>query len=65
MNRCFTLSSFVLVATTTAAIAAEPFQPQTRVAIAGGKWRLNGEVTYRGSKAEGLLMNVRMVNSTF
>jgi hypothetical protein len=37
----------------------------TRIAIQDGKWRLNGAVTYPGAKAEGLLMNVRMVNSTF
>src|SRR5262249_43934334 len=28
-------------------------------------WHLNGAVTYRGAKAEGLLMNVRMVNAVF
>jgi hypothetical protein len=39
--------------------------PQTRVSIAGGRWQINGEVTYRGAKAEGLLLNVRMVNATF
>jgi hypothetical protein len=42
-----------------------PFQPKTRVAIAEGRWRINGEVTCRGAKAEGLLMNVRMVNAVF
>jgi CubicO group peptidase (beta-lactamase class C family) len=36
-----------------------------RVSIKDGKWHINGEVTYRGTKAEGLLLNVRMVNSTF
>jgi hypothetical protein len=44
------------------------------VSIAGGKttvsvnktqWHINGEITYPGKAAEGLLMNVRMVNSTF
>ncbi|HEY2572670.1 MAG TPA: serine hydrolase, partial [Verrucomicrobiaceae bacterium] len=30
-----------------------------------GRWHLNGEVTYPGAPAEGLLMNVRMVNATF
>jgi hypothetical protein len=38
---------------------------QTRVSIVDGKWHINGEVTYPGTKAEGLLMNVRMVNATF
>ncbi|MGH9837894.1 MAG: sulfatase-like hydrolase/transferase [Blastocatellia bacterium] len=37
----------------------------TRVSIVNGQWRLNGKVTYPGAKAEGLLMNVRMVNATF
>ena len=36
---------------------------KTAVSIVDGQWRLNGEVTYRGTKAEGLLMNVRMVNA--
>ncbi|MBT3265498.1 DUF4185 domain-containing protein, partial [Candidatus Poribacteria bacterium] len=38
---------------------------QTSVAIVDGQWRINGEITYPGAQAEGLLMNVRMVNSTF
>ena len=38
---------------------------RTRVAIVGDKWHINGAVTYRGAKAQGLLMNVRMVNSVF
>ncbi len=37
----------------------------THVAIDGTRWRINGEVTYRGAPAQGLLMNVRMVNATF
>jgi CubicO group peptidase (beta-lactamase class C family) len=41
------------------------FAPRTKVSIAAGRWCLNGEVTYRGTRAEGLLMNVRMVNSVF
>jgi hypothetical protein len=41
------------------------FKPRTRVSIADGQWHINGEVTYRGAKAEGLLMNVRMVNAVF
>ncbi|MGE0528742.1 MAG: hypothetical protein AB7P49_16870 [Bdellovibrionales bacterium] len=38
---------------------------QTTVSIHQGKWHLNGKVTYPGAKAEGLLMNVRMVNAVF
>lgn len=37
----------------------------TKVSIVDGKWHLNGQITYRGAKAEGLLLNVRMVNSVF
>ncbi|HWH67826.1 MAG TPA: serine hydrolase, partial [Candidatus Sulfotelmatobacter sp.] len=37
----------------------------TRVAIVGNRWQINGAVTYPGTPAEGLLMNVRMVNATF
>lgn len=35
------------------------------VSIDGMKWHINGSVTNPGTAAEGLLMNVRMVNSTF
>ena len=38
---------------------------RTRVSIAGGHWQINGEVTYPGAQAEGLLLNVRMVNAVF
>ncbi len=38
---------------------------ETRVSIEKGRWLINGAVTYRGAQAEGLLMNVRMVNAVF
>jgi len=38
---------------------------RTKVAIKNGKWFLNDQITYRGSRAEGLLMNARMVNAVF
>lgn len=38
---------------------------QTRVSIDGNTWRMNGEATYPRSRAQGLLMNVRMVNAVF
>lgn len=44
---------------------ASPDAHQTRVSIVDGQWHINGKVTYPGTKAEGLLMNVRMVNATF
>jgi len=37
----------------------------TTVSIDGVKWQINGEITCSGTAVEGLLMNVRMVNSTF
>lgn len=37
----------------------------TRVGIERGRWQINGMVTYPGSAAEGLLLNVRMVNAVF
>src|SRR5262245_20461766 len=37
----------------------------TRVSIDAGSWRINGKPTYPHSSAEGLLMNVRMVNAVF
>jgi hypothetical protein len=39
--------------------------PGTRVANDGEHWLINGRVTYPGAPAEGRLMNVRMVNTTF
>ncbi|MGN6386347.1 MAG: serine hydrolase [Verrucomicrobiota bacterium] len=38
---------------------------QTRVTIDKGAWFVNGRVTNPGSPAEGLLLNVRMVNAIF
>ena len=38
---------------------------QTRVALDNGHWLINGLPTNPGSAAEGLLMNVRMVNAVF
>ena len=37
----------------------------TTVSIYGTQWQINGKITYPGTAAEDLLMNVRMVNSTF
>jgi len=46
-------------------LAACHARAAARVEISGREWRLNGAVTYPGSPAEGLLMNVRMVNAVF
>lgn len=37
----------------------------TMISIRDGRWHLNDSVTYPDTQAEGLLLNVRMVNSTF
>ena len=37
----------------------------THVTISGDQWLVNGQLTNPGTLAEGFLMNVRMVNSTF
>jgi hypothetical protein len=45
--------------------AQEDSEAWTRVTIENGQWHINGRVTYPGTRAEGLLMNVRMVNAVF
>jgi len=40
-------------------------QGKTAVSIIGNKWCINKKIINAGSHAEGLLMNVRMVNSVF
>lgn len=39
--------------------------PSTHVTISNTQWHINGSITHPGTPAEGLLMNVRMVNATF
>ena len=58
-------SRFSLVVLVACATAIPAKAGETRISIENGKWCINGEATYPGTKAEGLLMNVRMVNSTF
>jgi len=57
MKKIFILSLF-LYAVSIAAGA-------TTVSINKTQWQINGRITYPGTLAEGLLMNVRMVNGTF
>lgn len=54
---CITWIAFILSASSVAA--------GTRVSIEGSQWRIDGRPTYPGTGAEGLLMNVRMVNAVF
>jgi len=43
-----------------------PEEPtRTKVSIKDARWYLNGRLTYPDTQAEGLLMNVRMVNAVF
>jgi hypothetical protein len=45
---------------------AEPYpDPQTVVGVVGEDWYINGTIVNSGSRAEGLLMNSRMVQATF
>jgi CubicO group peptidase (beta-lactamase class C family) len=48
-----------------ARLMREAVRRETRVSIKGDQWYLNDAVTYRGAKAEGRLMNVRIVNAVF
>ena len=41
------------------------FVPRTRVSAKDGRWLINNRPSHRGAPAEGLLMNVRMVNAVF
>ena len=45
--------------------AGRPTSMRTRLTLSGSQWHFNGHATYPGSPAEGLLMNVRMVNCIF
>lgn len=46
--------------------SGKPQKPtDATISLQEGKWHINGNITYPGMIAEGLLMNVRMVNSTF
>jgi CubicO group peptidase (beta-lactamase class C family) len=45
--------------------AEEPFSARTRVSLRGRRWYINDKPTNTGTRAEGLLMNVRMVNAVF
>lgn len=48
-----------------ARLLREAVRRQTRVSIEKDRWFLNGVVTYCGARAEGQLLNVRMVNCVF
>lgn len=56
---------FLIVGLLLLTIVACTSQSRTHISLSDGKWFINGEVTYPGAAVEGLLLNVRMVNSTF
>jgi hypothetical protein len=57
--------AFFLFALVASAPAAEVAVRHARIALRDGRWFINDQFTNPGSAAEGLLMNVRMVNATF
>lgn len=59
-RRLFSLISLFLPGTDSPALFAE-----TTLSLSGNRWYINGKITNPNSAAEGLLMNVRMVNATF
>ena len=60
-----TLLVLITAANPLAAEGKDRVSPHTCVSIRDGRWFLNDQVTCRSTKAEGLLMNVRMVNAVF
>jgi hypothetical protein len=57
--------AFLLFALVAVAPAADVPAAHTHISLRDGRWLINDQVTNAGSPAEGLLMNVRMVNATF
>lgn len=48
-----------------ASAAQPPRESRTHLRLVEGRWQINGRTTNPGNPAEGLLMNVRMVNAVF
>jgi hypothetical protein len=55
----------MVIITSAIAARAQTCLAATRIQIDGRNFRINGALTYPNSLAQGLLMNVRMVNSVF
>ena len=64
-NFFLTLVAFLSVLTCAGSKVGEDNIHKTKVSILGDKWYFNDQILNPGSPAEGLLMNVRMVNSVF
>jgi CubicO group peptidase (beta-lactamase class C family) len=67
LARAFTLGLLALLIGAGMFLAGAVGDPtaRTRVSIRNGRWFINDRITYPRTKAEGLLMNVRMVNTAF
>lgn len=69
LMKTLSFPALVVLLSAAAPSSAAPASPTstlgTQVTIVEGRWRVNGRLTNPGSAAEGLLMNVRMVNATF
>src|SRR4051794_36047530 len=63
VSRRIVLASSLGVSVAGSRLLAAP--GRTHLDTSGAAWRVNGTVTYAGAPAEGLLMNVRMVNAVF
>jgi hypothetical protein len=61
----FALSLTLLFLSAGECQAADSFSAGTRVKIVQNAWQLNGKPSYSGTRAEGLLLNARMVNAVF
>ncbi|MEW6234441.1 MAG: hypothetical protein AB1656_03550 [Candidatus Omnitrophota bacterium] len=66
MNRFISrgLLAFLFLSIASQSLLAEEVR-HTRLSIEKDRWLINGQSAYPGAKADGLLLNVRMVNSTF
>jgi CubicO group peptidase (beta-lactamase class C family) len=64
-NRIILPPTLVLILGVIVSPALQAAQAHTRVSIRQDKWFINENITYPGTQAEGLLMNLRAVNSTF
>jgi hypothetical protein len=60
---CLVPVLIVATAITAACGAAPTDAPRTTVSIEGRNWLIDGRIVHEGSPAEGLLLNVRMVNT--
>ncbi|MEZ6074441.1 MAG: hypothetical protein R3C56_01830 [Pirellulaceae bacterium] len=63
--RALRILAFVFIWMVGGGAANTAVQGATQVTISGDQWMIDGVPTHPGTAAEGLLMNVRMVNATF